>query len=309
MIHAYAETYLYDAQNNLGDMMQYAVHRCKYQANDFFSFFLLSGVAAEFERGNPKYLAGMSGAELASEVNYRVCGWPLAASPTAAVRTPERWAGRVLAYYQWYSGCRFADLQAALPFSEVAELYATLRDTDFWRFCEVADQRLQRQRAVGVSALARIRKNCGISQKTLAERSGVALRMIQLYEQRQNDINRAQAAALRDLSRALYCRVEDLLEPEMRGQTVPRGVPSADAVWKKICRCAGEKFYTAGGMAYTYEIAGQQICLKRRGCKIPQDDVACALAEPNPTVARFQRMKLQGPSYLLGLLTDPRIKG
>lgn len=308
MIHAYAETYLTDAQNNLGDMMHYAVNRCKYQADDFFSFFLISGVAAEFERGNPKFIAGMSGAELAAEVNFRVCGRTLAATPGAAVKSAERWAGRALAYYQWYSGCRFAQVQAALPFSQAAELYTALGNAEFGRFAEAADLRLARQGALGTSALARIRKRCGMSQKMLADRSGVALRMIQLYEQKQNDINRAQALTLRDLTLALHCRMEDLLEPETREKEAARRIPALEPVWKKICRCAGETFHTAGGRAYTYEISDLQICLKKKACIIPRGDVALALSVAAPTVARFQRMRLQGPSYLLGILTDARIK-
>jgi transcriptional regulator with XRE-family HTH domain len=308
MIHAYAETYLSDAQSNLGDMMHYAVHRCKYQADDFFSFFLISGVAAEFERGNPRFIAGMSGAELASEVNYRVCGRLLTAAPAAVGTSAERWAGRAMAYYQWYSGCRFSELQAALPFSQAVELYAALRDTNFHRFSEAVEERLAHQEAMGTSALARIRKRCGMSQKSLADRSGVALRMIQLYEQKQNDINRAQAAALRDLARALHCRMEDLLEPDLRMQETARSAPTLDVVWRRICRCAGETFHTAGGMAYTYEISDGQICLKKRACRIPCSDVGLALTVPAPTVTRLQRMKLQGPSYLLGILTDARIR-
>ena len=38
------------------------------------------------------------------------------------------------------------------------------------------------------------------------------LRMIQLYEQRQNDISKAQVNVVISLANALGCRVEDLLE-------------------------------------------------------------------------------------------------
>jgi len=42
--------------------------------------------------------------------------------------------------------------------------------------------------------------------------SGAALRMIQLYEQRQQDINMAGAASIASIAHVLGCKVEDLLE-------------------------------------------------------------------------------------------------
>ena len=41
---------------------------------------------------------------------------------------------------------------------------------------------------------------------------GVSLRMIQLYEQKQNDINKAQVNVVLSLAKVLGCDVEDLLE-------------------------------------------------------------------------------------------------
>ncbi len=74
MVHAYAEIYLDDAMCNLGDMFAYAVIDCGLDADAFFSHFMLSGVAEAFGKGNPKYIAGLSGPELASEVIRRTTG-------------------------------------------------------------------------------------------------------------------------------------------------------------------------------------------------------------------------------------------
>ena len=71
MIRAYEETYLNDAMNNLGDMFDYALCDLGYEPEAFFSEFLISGVAECFENGNPKYVAGLSGPELAVEVISR----------------------------------------------------------------------------------------------------------------------------------------------------------------------------------------------------------------------------------------------
>ena len=60
--------------------------------------------------------------------------------------------------------------------------------------------------------LKRIRKISGLSQKELAELSGVPLRQIQLFEQRQRDINHTRAIDVVKMSRVLCCKVEDLLQ-------------------------------------------------------------------------------------------------
>lgn len=51
-----------------------------------------------------------------------------------------------------------------------------------------------------------------ITQKDLAERSGVNIRMIQYYEQGYKDINAASALTVYKIAQALECTVEDLIE-------------------------------------------------------------------------------------------------
>ena len=57
-----------------------------------------------------------------------------------------------------------------------------------------------------------MREAFGLSQSELAHRANVGLRTIQMYEQRNKDINHAQATTLYRLSRVLGCEMEDLLE-------------------------------------------------------------------------------------------------
>ena len=63
-----------------------------------------------------------------------------------------------------------------------------------------------------VTKLRKYRENCGLSQSELASMSGVPVRQIQLFEQRQRDINRTAAETLLRLSRALHCSMEMLME-------------------------------------------------------------------------------------------------
>ena len=60
--------------------------------------------------------------------------------------------------------------------------------------------------------LQRIRKASGMSQAQLSKASDVSLRSIQCYEQGVMDINRAEGLSLYKLSKALGCRMEQLLE-------------------------------------------------------------------------------------------------
>jgi len=46
----------------------------------------------------------------------------------------------------------------------------------------------------------------------LAERSGVSIRSIQMYEQRNKNINKASADTMYRLAKALGCTMEDLIE-------------------------------------------------------------------------------------------------
>ena len=60
--------------------------------------------------------------------------------------------------------------------------------------------------------LYEIRKARGFTQQQLSDASGVTLRMIQLYEQKQNDISKAQVTVVINLAKALGCEVEDLID-------------------------------------------------------------------------------------------------
>ena len=216
MTPAYEEMYLNDAMRAMGEMLDYAVHDCGCDGDLFFAQFLASGVAEQFERGNPKFVGGMSGVELALEVFRRTTGQiPDVDASAYGEKSPEYWAGWSLAYYQWESGMPFREIVShGLTVREICSMYL-LHEADISKFVEAADKVIQKSLGDGETNLKRIRRANGFSQKQLAEVSGVALRMIQLYEQRQNDINKAQASTLSRLARSLNCRMEDLMEPQI----------------------------------------------------------------------------------------------
>lgn len=64
------------------------------------------------------------------------------------------------------------------------------------------------------TALEFRRQSKRITQKTLSERSGVNIRMIQHYEQGVKDINKANGETLYKLSQALGVKMEELLDTD-----------------------------------------------------------------------------------------------
>lgn len=62
------------------------------------------------------------------------------------------------------------------------------------------------------SRIKAYRKLIGLSQAELAERANVPLRTLQQYEQRQKNINKAQAEYVIRLADSLNCHPADLLE-------------------------------------------------------------------------------------------------
>ena len=71
---------------------------------------------------------------------------------------------------------------------------------------------LKNYRECTIPFMKRIRTAYGCTQAELAKRSGVSLRSIQMYEQRNKDINKASAETLLRLSKVLGCTMEDLME-------------------------------------------------------------------------------------------------
>ena len=64
-IHAYPEDYVSDAQRILGDAVDFAVMSLEVEPKAFGEAFAVSDASRQFAQGNPRYVAGMTGPELA----------------------------------------------------------------------------------------------------------------------------------------------------------------------------------------------------------------------------------------------------
>lgn len=210
MIHAYDEIYLDDAMEALGGAVEYATLLCKIGGQEFIDLFIAGGIASEFGRGNVKYISGMSGIELARLV-LENCGKK--ANDITEIPyidyPPEYWVGWILAYYQWYTGKPFAAICKRISYQSMIDMYGVLHEADPSKAVSVFDRMMKND---GETNLARLRKNRGLSQAQLAKAADISVRSIQLYEQRQTNINKAQHNHLKSLSKALGCTIEDILE-------------------------------------------------------------------------------------------------
>ena len=211
MIHAYDKVYLENARRNLARMLDFAVYDLEYDIAVFFDMFIKSGIASRFENGDFNILAGKSGVELAYEVTDRCGQNKRDIKPRyTADRSEEYWLGWALAYYQWETGLSFANIIKYIPIKDILALYTPYHEMDIRHF--VSRMNKMYLTAKPDTNLQMFRKKAGLSQKQLAEFSGVPLRTIQQYEQRQKNINKAQGEYLIMLSKVLCCKSEDLIE-------------------------------------------------------------------------------------------------
>ncbi len=211
MTHAYSELYLSDAQSLLANAFDYAINVCNLPIELFSWIFATSKYTKEYERGNPAIISGKSGIEFAQIIIFEAIPHEKFPSPKFTQdRTPEYWAGWALAYYHWYTQKRFKNIFERIPLIEIISMYNTFHVMDITHFIEAMDTKYDER--AKETKLKCIRDNAELSQSELAALSGVTLRSIQLYEQRVNDIDKAQVQTLYKLSRALKCDIEDLLE-------------------------------------------------------------------------------------------------
>ncbi len=208
-IRAFNELYLSDAQTNLANAFDYAINVCEQPPDIFGQIFARSDYAKKFECGDPAIVSGKSGVELVKVVLAKTVDF-FPQSQFSQDRSPEYWAGWALAYYQWYSAKRFKDIFARIPLSQIVLMYKIFHEMDITAFVESIDRRYNEIEVE--TKLRSLREVRGLSQRELSKISGVKLRSIQLFEQKVNDIDKAQAHTLYKLARVLGCTIEDLLE-------------------------------------------------------------------------------------------------
>ena len=130
---------------NLAVMRDCGVRKYGYTLEEFYDKFLACDVSRQFQKGNPRYLVGLSGAELADSVVEASGGTVLPENDGSYTVGPEYWAGWVLAYYQWLRSRSFSYMRRrGLGIKEVVSMYYPLHEADLTKFAAAADRIIER---------------------------------------------------------------------------------------------------------------------------------------------------------------------
>lgn len=217
---AYDETYLSGAQRRLGALFDFAVFGLGTDLACAHAAFLASPLSQRFAAGDPAVVAGRSGEELALEVLAPIAAdavvreWAPRKWVPRETASPEYWTGWALAFYQWASGYAFDAIDERVGIESIRSLYTPFHEMDVRQFCDRLDE-LCAQAHPQTNLQAR-RLAAGLSQSQLARASGIPVRTLQQYEQRQKNINHARADYVAALARALGCSAIDLFEHAAR---------------------------------------------------------------------------------------------
>ena len=218
MTHAYDKFFLPDLMKNLGFAFDFAVNGCALKADSFYDFFIASKVAGEIETGSPRFVCGCSGTELALSVFDRV-GYEFPSAQDKLFerydRTPEYWAGWILAFYQWETNISFSKIRDYIPFSQIVNMYNPLHEAPKEKFLDVMNTLIMEKDSKKSTNLHNLRKIAGLTQKELSQLSGVNLRTLQQYEIGSKDINKASAQAINSLAQVLHCNFYDVMELDL----------------------------------------------------------------------------------------------
>lgn len=203
--------YIYNLENSmdtLGTMFDFAVNYCNLNGDKYWDMFVCSGVAQQFENGNPKFVVGKSGEEIVYDVLSTVSKSIECMKPLSKLgRTPEYWVGWALAQYQNVTNLSYKSIHQIVSFEELINMYKTLHEAPIEKFIEILNNKKNNNQ----TNLKLQRERMGLSQSQLADMSGINIKTIQAYEQRQKDIKSAKFDTLQKLSTVLGCDIVDLL--------------------------------------------------------------------------------------------------
>lgn len=132
MKSAYDESYLSDAQKNLGFFFQFLLCNMRFDADAAQKVFLDSIIPEQIQIANPDFLCGKSGYELAI---VALNGQDVSKQIDEALKEPfypaaEYWCGYVLAFCQWKNNIPFAEILKNCPLSKILDAYHLLHEAD-----------------------------------------------------------------------------------------------------------------------------------------------------------------------------------
>ena len=207
----YKELYFDDTLLTVASIFDYVLTDVGLSLDLFTDIFINSNDFKMIEKCNPYYVGGRSGVEIAIDIlkrNFENVNLPEPSFSESKNR--YYWAGWALANYQLMSDIPYKEIVYRISLEEILNMYDVFHEADISVFIDSMNKKYnERKRETKLKIL---RVNAGLSQSELARKSGVSLRLIQLYEQRANDINKGQFLTITMLADALNCDVSDLRE-------------------------------------------------------------------------------------------------
>ena len=188
--------------HNLAALFDIAINAMDIEPDVIAQQFCSSKVASGIEAGNPDYISGKSATELLSEILERDVPY----NTVPLDRSPEYWAGWVLAYSQWYLNKSFKEILSAVPMSTLIAKYHPYHEAPESKTVEWIESKFPIK-----NKLTYFRELRKLSKKQLSDLSGVNIRSINYYEQDSSLLKKAQAETLYALAKTLDCTIEDLL--------------------------------------------------------------------------------------------------
>lgn len=142
MDYPYDEMYLASVQNNLGFFFQIALRSLGLSAKEIQDAFLASDVPTQIEMGNPDYLCGKSGYELA------LIAFPDKLTDKilkAAIDEPfypeaEYWSGMVIAFCQWKLNKSFSTILAHYPLERILSDFHLMHEADITKMADQVEE-------------------------------------------------------------------------------------------------------------------------------------------------------------------------
>lgn len=133
---AYSDLYIEDARKTIAHSFDYAVKKLNYSLEEYAELFANFEYIDLIETGNPHYVAGMSGIELAKEI----CG----KTGERYGRIPynpglEYWTGWILSYYQWSRNIAYKTILSKFPIERFRMAYPTFHEENERRMFEYMD--------------------------------------------------------------------------------------------------------------------------------------------------------------------------
>ena len=176
----YDYLYVDDAADILGSAFEFAMQDCGLSPENTSYYFVTSLCASFFESRNPRFVAGMSGQELA--IQFIEPFWfdkPIPKRSDKNGYSMEYWSGWAVARYQFHSRLSFGYIFEKVSLKEILSMYPTYHEMSIERFFDAMDERMKDMK--GLTKLAYLRKKKHLSQSQLARLANVSLRSIQLY--------------------------------------------------------------------------------------------------------------------------------